>query len=179
MPLGPLVAGLALSLGFHVTLRLGDQTRTYEPLDVSPPFAAKPLPGVSLNALVRRYGPQLAPLLNPAPQPAPPAPPPPAPPATVTTRDTGDSTSRPRGAHQVAPAAPTIPRVLSDQGAEQGSEPGEEDTSAPENRTAPGATRLLPTALPTPLEPSPPEPTIPPPPPSSPSPGVPQLPPPP
>lgn len=76
IPLGHLVAGLALSLGFHVTFRLWDQTRTYKPLDLSPPFAAKPLPGTSLDSLVRRYRSQLSPLLNPPPLPDRPAPPP-------------------------------------------------------------------------------------------------------
>ena len=62
------MAGVALSLGFHVTLRLWEQTKSYEPLDLSPPFAAKPLPGTSLNSLIRRHGSQLPLLLNPTPQ---------------------------------------------------------------------------------------------------------------
>ena len=109
IPLGHLVAGLALSLGFHVTFRLWDQTKTYEPLDLSPPFAAKPLPGTSLDSLVRRYGSQLSPLLNPAPPPDRPVPPPlvltpdspangPAPAVTQPTperRDDGPARNRP------------------------------------------------------------------------------------
>ncbi|SAY38833.1 hypothetical protein [Candidatus Synechococcus spongiarum] len=109
IPLGHLVAGLALSLGFHVTFRLWDQTKTYEPLDLSPPFAAKPLPGTSLDSLMRRYGSQLSPLLNPTPPPDRPVPPPlvlttdrpangPAPAVTQTTaerRDDGPALNQP------------------------------------------------------------------------------------
>lgn len=78
LPLSPIVAGLALSVGFHVTLRLWEQTKSYEPLDLSPPFAAKPLPGTSLENLRRRHGNQLPLLLNPATPPERPVPPPPA-----------------------------------------------------------------------------------------------------
>ena len=124
IPLGHLVAGLALSLGFHVTLRLWDRTRTYEPLDLSPPFAAKPLPGTSLDSLMRRYGSQLSPLLNPTPPPDRPVPPPlvlttdgpangPAPAVTQTTpehRDDGPAQNQPTLAAPQLPApAPPAP----------------------------------------------------------------------
>lgn len=106
IPLGHLVAGLALSVGFHVTFRLWDQTKTYEPLDLSPPFAAKPLPGTSLDSLMRRYGSQLSPLLNPTPPPDRPVPPPlvltpdspangPAPAATPERRNDGPARNQP------------------------------------------------------------------------------------
>lgn len=107
IPLGPLVAGLALSLGFHVTFRLWDWTKTYEPLDISPPFAPEPLPGTSLDTLVRRYGNQLPPLLNPATQPDHPAPPPPPP---VLTPDVAASREDQPVQDRTTPVAPRLPR---------------------------------------------------------------------
>ncbi len=113
VPLGPAVAGLALSLGFHVTLRLWEQTKTYEPLDLSPPFAAKPLPGTSLDNLTRRYGSQLPPLLTPPPQPdgfAPPPPPVPTPNVAVgATADPGPG-ENPLAQQRTTLAVPPLPR---------------------------------------------------------------------
>ena len=108
-PLGHLVAGVAISVGFHVTYRLWDQTKTYEPLDLSPPFAAKPLPGTSLDSLMRRYGNQLSPLLNPTPSPDNSPPPP-----LVLTQDspannTTPGAPAPSAATPVAPTAPAAP----------------------------------------------------------------------
>ena len=100
IPLGPAVAGICLSLGFGVTLRLWDRSRGYEPLDLSPPFAVEPLPGASLDSLIRRHGSQLPLLLNPAPQPNPlVAPPPISTPNTVADRPSQDRT-------RTAPALP-------------------------------------------------------------------------
>jgi len=68
LPLGPAVAGFALSLGFHTGLWLWEQTKIYEPLEplnLSPPFAEEPLPGTSLDNLLRRYGDQPQPLPGP------------------------------------------------------------------------------------------------------------------
>ena len=103
IPLGHLVAGLALSLGFHMTSRLWDQNKTYEPLDLSPPFAAKPLPGTSLDSLMRRYGSQLPPLLNPAPPPDRPVPPP-----LVLTPDSPANDPAPAVTTPVEPTAPDL-----------------------------------------------------------------------
>ena len=112
IPLGPLVAGLALSLGFQVSLRLWEGTKTYEPLDLSPPFAPQPLPGTSLDNLIRRHGTQLPSLLNPTPQPdrfA--APPPPVLRPDVTANSTVGRTPQPGDANRVIPAAPAIPPI--------------------------------------------------------------------
>lgn len=103
IPLGPAVAGLALSVGFHGTLRLWEQTKSYKPLDLSPPFTVKPLPGTSLESLRRRHGSQLPLLLNPATQPDGLAPPPPipAPEATAT------AAPQPRDVNPAGPATPS------------------------------------------------------------------------
>ncbi len=151
IPLGHLVAGLALSLGFHVTSRLWNQTKTYEPLDLSPPFAAKPLPGTSLDSLMRRYGSQLPPLLNPAPPPDRPVPPP-----LVLTPDSP--------ANDPAPTVTTQPT------------PERHDDGPARNQPSLAAPRLSAPGLPTPVEPTAPDLAIPPPPPSF---GAPPLPPPP
>ncbi|MCY3536334.1 MAG: hypothetical protein OXH24_01300 [Cyanobacteria bacterium MAG IRC3_bin_20] len=152
IPLGPAVAGLALSVGFHGTLRLWDQTKTYKPLDLSPPFAAKPLPGTSLESLRRRHGSQLPLLLNPATQPDSLAPPPPIPAPNAAA----NGAPRSRDANRVGPATPTaIP--LATLG-------NREDDPAQDQNTmvAPQLPRPL---LPTPVEPGAPEFTVPPPPP--------------
>ena len=108
------MAGLALSLGFHVPLRLWEQTKPYEPLDLSPAFAPKPLPGTSLDNLTRRYGSQLPPLLSPTTQPGRLAPPPPltAPTPGATASATADSDRREDrpAQQQTTPAAPPLPR---------------------------------------------------------------------
>ena len=103
VPLGPIVAGITLSLGFHVTLRLWELTQTHEPLDLSPPFAAKPLPGTSLDNLTHRYGNQLPPLLNPTIQPGRLPPPPPVFPSNTTNRPQALDINR------FTTAAPAIP----------------------------------------------------------------------
>ena len=143
LPLGPAVAGVALSLGFHLTLRLWEQTKSYEPLDLSPPFAAKPLPGTSLDSLIRRHGSQLPLLLNPATQPDGFAPPPPLLIPDVAAAD---------AARQRQPSQPA---TLDD----KEDEPAQDQTTL----VVPQLPRpILPT--PTPVEPGAPEPTIPPPP---------------
>ena len=147
IPLGHLVAGLALALGFHVTFRLWDQTRTYEPLDLSPPFAAKPLPGTSLDSLMRRYGNQLSPLLNPSPLPDRPTPPPPVPTPDVTANGT----------------TPAVVQPI----------PERRDDAPAQNQPTLAAPRLPPPAPPAPGESTTPGLAVPPPPPSF---GVPQLP---
>ncbi|KKZ11839.1 MAG: hypothetical protein TE42_06770 [Candidatus Synechococcus spongiarum SP3] len=164
MPLGPLVAGLSLSLGFHVTFRLWDQTRTYEPLDISPPFAAEPAPGTSLDTLIRRYGPQLPPLLSPKPDR--PVPPPPVLTPDVTANGTAGSTPpQPRDANRAPPAAPAVPPATH----------GRQEDRPAQNQTTVAAPQMPRPALPTSMEPGTTDLTVPSPPPSL---GVPQLPPP-
>ena len=140
IPLGPLVAGLALSLGFHVTFRVWDQTKTDEPLDISPRFAAEPLPGTSLDNLIRRYGNQLPLLLNPATQPDRPVPPPILPPNATADATTG-STPQPGDGNRVAPAAPATPQVTPER---------------QEERPAQNQTTLVAPRLPPPVPPPPP-----------------------
>ena len=48
--------GVAVSLGFHISLRLWERGRPVTPLDLSPRFQPKPFPGTSLDSLLRRYG---------------------------------------------------------------------------------------------------------------------------
>ena len=129
IPLGPLVAGLALSLGFHVTFRVWDQTKTDEPLDISPRFAPEPLPGTSLDTLIRRYGNQLPLLLNPATQPDRPLPPPPVLPPNATA-----------DANRGAPAAPATPQVT----------PERQEERPAQDQTTLGAPRVPPPVPPPP-----------------------------
>ncbi|MCY4331679.1 MAG: hypothetical protein OXC96_04080 [Cyanobacteria bacterium MAG CAR1_bin_15] len=163
IPLGPAVAGLALSVGFHGTLRLWEQTRTYKPLDLSPPFAAKPLPGASLENLRRRHGSQLPLLLNPATPPDGLAPPPPIPALNATENDT----PQPRDANPVDPATPAAVPLTTVDNREDNPDQNQNIRFAPlpagqNTRVAPQLPRPL---LPTPVEPATPDLTAPPPPP--------------
>jgi len=136
LPLGPAVAGVALSLGFHVTLRLWEQTKSYEPLDLSPPFAAKPLPGTSLDNLIRRHGSQLPLLLNPATQPDRFTPPPSLP----DPNPVAEGTLQLRDANSATPAAPAV------------------SPATPDNRQDRPSQDRIPLALPRPAPPTPVEP---------------------
>ena len=49
------MVGIAVSLGFHLSLRFWERGRQITPLDLSPRFEPRPFPGTSLDSLWRRY----------------------------------------------------------------------------------------------------------------------------
>ena len=161
IPLGPAVAGLALSVGFYGTLRLWEQNKPYKPLDLSPPFAAKPLPGTSLENLRRRHGSQLPLLLNPATQPDGLAPPPPIPALNAAANDT----PQPRDANPVGPATPAAVPLTTVDNREGNPDQNQNIRFAPlpdqDTMVVPQLPRPL---LPTPVEPATPQLAAPPPP---------------